>query len=228
MCKLEKLVFKKIELWLVGMLLLIMLILMLSFGAIVRDANEFGVIGKVAYRLASFPANARRAFLLLLGHNTSGMVTEHSDRFPGKSGWTFSDARLKSGLDGYLFFSRFDGDVKQHVFELVDLKAGRTMDRIELNPEKLFANARRDSRFASTKNWHSARFQAMHPLVLENGDIIFHGFRSPLVRMKICGEPVWVQDKYIFHHTIERGPDGNLWTGSFVEPPRVRGLPPDF
>lgn len=167
-----------------------------SFGAIVRERalgrDQFGRMGNLAYGLAALPSEAARAFRMMMQDDLAGMATEHSDRFPGKQGWTFFDVRLESGLDGYLLFSRHDGDVGHHVFELVDLKAGETVHRIDVDPERLFAGASSSSG-RSVSSWlNPRRFQAVHPVPLDNGDLLVKAQESPMVRMTPCGDPVWI------------------------------------
>lgn len=203
-----------------------------SFGAIVRERalgrDQFGRMGNLAYGLAALPSEAARAFRMMMQDDLAGMATEHSDRFPGKQGWTFFDVRLESGLDGYLLFSRHDGDVGHHVFELVDLKAGETVHRIDVDPERLFAGASSSSG-RSVSSWlNPRRFQAVHPVPLDNGDLLVKAQESPMVRMTPCGDPVWILDDEFYHHTTEPGPDGNFWTSGFVRPQEVRGLAPTF
>ena len=110
----ERFLFRKIELWLVAVLVLVLLCLALAFGVVVRGVahaqDRYGAIGRAAYAIASLPYEARRGMRMLFRGDTAGMATEHSDRFPGKRGWTFFDAGRESGLDGYLLFSRHDGD----------------------------------------------------------------------------------------------------------------------
>jgi hypothetical protein len=228
----EKFLSRKIEVWLVGAIVVFLLMLMFAFGVIVlgvaQGSPSFGAVGRFSYTVASIPFEARRELRMLLRGDLANMSTNHSDRFPGRRGWTFFDARIKSGVDGYLLFSRHDGDVGHHVFEIVDLKAGETVHRIDLDASALFANAGRDSRFGIPDDWHAGRFQAIHPLALENGDILVKGHRTPMVRMSPCGEPLWTLDENVFHHTTEMGPDGYFWSTTWVEPQRVEGLRGDF
>jgi hypothetical protein len=228
----ERYLFKKIELWLVAVLVLVLLCLMLAFGVVVRGVahaqDRFGGIGRIAYMIASLPYDARRGIRMLLRGDAAGMATDHSDRFPGKRGWTFFDARLESGLDGYLLFSRYDGDAGHHVFELVDLESGETTHRLDLDANILFADARRESRFAAADDWQPERFRAIHPLALENGDFLIKGHRLPMIRMNACGQPLWVLDDEMFHHTTEQGPDGHYWSTTWVESQQVDNLSKGF
>lgn len=226
--RLEKYIFKKIELWVTGVIVLGMLLTMLLFGVIVRSEAQgnqrFGFIGDIAYGIASLPSAASREFSMLSEGDLSGMSTDHSDRFEGQAGWTFHESRLNSGLDGYLLFSRHDGDAGHHVFELVDLKAGSIAHRVELDSDVIFRDAKRTTRRANVDDWRPSRFQAVHPLPLDNGDILVKGHRTPIVRMDTCGNPVWTMDEFVFHHTTEPAPDGTIWSSSWVEEPRVEGL----
>lgn len=226
--RMEKYLFKKVELWVTGLVVMAMLVAMFVFGVLVRDVakgkSRLGFIGQAAYGVASLPSMAAHELSMLASGDLAGMSTDHSDRFEGQSGWTFHPARLTSGLDGYLLFSRHDGDAGHHVFELVDLTSGEIVHRIDLDSDKLFAGASRETVRADVDDWKPARFQAVHPLPLDNGDILVKGHRTPMVRMSPCGEPVWVQDEFVFHHTTEPDPDGTFWTSSWIETPRVEGL----
>lgn len=228
----KEIMFRRVPLWLVGLIVVGLLGLAFLFGVVVRDAtygkNRLGAVSRAAYAIASFPSDVARAARMLVSGDLHGMATLHSDRFPGQAGWRFFDERLASGLDGYLLFSRHDGNVGHHVLELVDLAAGETVHRIDLDADRLFAKATPKTRFTDVAQWTTPRFQAVHPLPLDNGDIIVKGFLAPLVRMTPCGDPVWTLDYNQFHHTIERGPDGNFWGSTVVDPPRVAGIASDF
>jgi len=227
---LNRLIWGKIPVWVAGLLVVTVMIGAIAFGAVVRERTlgktEFGRLGDFAYRLAALPSEMIRAFKMMTEQDLAGMSTEHSDRFPGRSGWTFYDARIASGLDGYLLFSRHDGDAGHHVFELVDLKAGETVHRIDIDAAKLFAG----TKFASRRwdGFDPARFQAVHPATLDNGDILVKGQDTPIVRMTPCGDPVWALEDELYHHTTEPGPDGNFWTSGYVSPQEVPGLSASF
>lgn len=212
----------------VALIVVFLLLGTFAFGVIVRDAtygnNRLGIISRISFQIASLPAEAAKAARMAAEGDLAGMSTGKSHRFPGRSGWSFFDARLDSGLDAYMFFSRHDGDVGHHVFELVDLKAGEVVHRIDVDFKKTFADAQRSSNLVNYDEWRNERFQAVHPLALENGDILIKGMFSPMVRMTPCGDPVWTLTNGIYHHTTERGPDGHYWSSAYIEPAAVEGM----
>lgn len=228
----EKILFKRIELWLVAIIVLLLLIFTFAFGVIVRDAtygnNRLGIISRASFKIASIPSEAARSIRMAAGGDLAGMATRYPDRFPDRSGWKFFDARLESGLDAYLFFSRHDGDAGHHVLELVDLSSGSVVHRINIDFEKTFVDASRSFRLVNYDDWRNERFQAIHPLALENGDILVKSMNSPMVRMTPCGEPVWTLNNGLYHHSTELGPDGHYWSSAFIEPPQVEGLNPGY
>lgn len=227
----ERLLFKKIHVWIVALIVMLLLIVMFAFSVIVLHqaygSDRFGAVGRFSLAVASLPANAYREMKMLVEGDLAGMSTKHSDRFEGRSGWSFSESRVESELDGYLFFSRHDGDVGRHVFELVDLKTGNIEHRIDLDSSILFADAIIGPH-ADPENMKPDRFQARHPIALENGDMVVKGFYTPMVRMTPCGQTSWIIDEKVFHHAIERGPDGNFWSSTYIVEQNISGLPNGF
>jgi arylsulfotransferase ASST len=56
---------------------------------------------------------------------------------------------------------------------------------------------------------------ATHPMLLSGGDIAFN-FAGAMIRMGPCdGRPRWILNESL-HHSIEMGPDGDLWTLSIA------------
>ena len=207
----ERFLFRKIELWVVLLLAVFALVGMVLFGAITRNValgyDRFGRLGRIIYALASLPADARRELGYL---RDSWMSVPDSSRFEGRSGWRFADDSARRP-DGYILYSRYDGDVRRHVYELVDLKAGAVVHRIVLDPASLLGDwqPRQENDIASP--WIPARFRGVHPIDLPGGDLMFKDHYAPLIRMNPCGDLVWRQEAREFHHSLEPGPDGTYW-----------------
>ena len=49
----------------------------------------------------------------------------------------------------------------------------------------------------------------LHPVLLNNGDLIIHGFDTPLTKIDICSKEIWSLD-YSFHHSTEKD-DHSYW-----------------
>ena len=69
------------------------------------------------------------------------------------------------------------------------------------------------------KDFNSSRYRIIHPLLLEDGSIIFQG-NTPLLRINLCSELEWVIDG-IFHHSIEIGNKNTLWVPSRFRPSTI-------
>ena len=59
------------------------------------------------------------------------------------------------------------------------------------------------------------RYQYYHPIILEDGSLISH---SPLFKIDICSNLLWINDSDFFHHSIEKDHDNNLWVGGQIRP----------
>lgn len=94
---------------------------------------------------------------------------------------------------------------------LIRLSDGKVMASWHPNWKEI-NNFISDKKFAPKGNNNTLR--AMHPLLLDNGDLIFNTTNA-LVRLSLCGsETMWVIDK-IFHHSVEFALDKNsVWVPS--------------
>lgn len=197
--------FRKVELWVVLLILLIAMVSTVAFGALVRQelvgGTKFGFVSKTALWIAEIPYQFRRLLVL-----NSEMIVK--DRFPGVTG--FKGTPLDQ--ERYLLLSRFDGQLKEAVVDLIDL---RTFKRIHTwNPSvdemnsKIdhskpdFVNVRRDA--------PERRYRIIHPLLTGDGGLIFHN-STPLFKIDKCSKVVWLNQEDQFHHTNEFDEDGNVW-----------------
>lgn len=219
--------FHKVELWVVGCLALFFFIISVAFGAIVLDeergAAHFGAIGKAALLVAEVPDTLKS-----LSKADKQMEAFSSKRFPDKSGWQFSQDAFTSGLTGYLLVSRYDGDQRRHVVELVSLKDGAILHRWAPDAGKLLAGLPHDSSIAEYTSWNMKSYRVIHPVLLPNGDMIVKDHQSPLFRVDACSNKVWSQTDRLFHHSTEPDGTGGYWIPAYLEPSVVKGAGPDF
>ena len=115
---------------------------------------------------------------------------------------------------GYLLFSGVDSVEKKSLVQLIRIADGHVM--AQWNPDWLAINSKMSSKKYANKG-STNNFRAMHPLLLENGDVIFNTQMS-LVRLSTCStQPIFVLDQ-IMHHSIDLDENGNaIWGSSVVQ-----------
>lgn len=218
--------FKRVELWAVGLVCLAGGLAALAALAIVRTEatgdERFGWTGELALSLSYLPEETVRVLRLAISGDRPDLQTNEA-RFEGRSGFRFA---LPPGADpdaGFLLLSRYDGDRARSVVELIDLDAQRTVHT--WTPDFGGANARSSlqSRFIDIDRDNApARARAIHPIVTSQGELVFQN-TSPLVKVGACGEIAWTIDR-LFHHSNEEHPDGGYLVPTFIEPSTLTGV----
>ena len=107
--------FKKIEIWVLYLTILLSILFAIGFGVLVRQelvgSFKAGWVSKTALTLAEIPLNIKR---ILQGLNSDLSL---EDRFPSLDGFNGTP----NSEESYLLLSRYDGDLQEGVVELVDL-----------------------------------------------------------------------------------------------------------
>ena len=103
--------FKKIEIWILYLVVLLGIPVTISFGVLVRQelngSTKLGMVSKTALFLAEIPAKIKGI--------SKGLKVE--DRFPQLDGFNGTPNLNES----YLLLSRHDQDLREGIVELVDL-----------------------------------------------------------------------------------------------------------
>jgi hypothetical protein len=115
---------------------------------------------------------------------------------------------------GYLLFSGVDPVEKKSLVQLIRIADGYVIAQWNPNWLEIY-NQTSNKKEAPKGDIKSLR--ALHPLLLDNGDIIFNTSAS-LVRLSSCEKkPVFVLDN-IIHHSIELDQSGHgIWAPSVAE-----------
>ena len=112
---------------------------------------------------------------------------------------------------GYLLFSGVDPAAKHSNVQLIRIADGAIIARWDPDWPAVLAQ--------HTPKKYSPQFspktiEALHPLLLADGDVIFNTKGQSLVRLSPCSsKPVWVLDD-VMHHSIEIDDNGTLWIPS--------------
>jgi len=222
-----RLLFSRVEVWIVLLLLLIGIIAAIGFGALVlraeREDVQPGQLSKAAVAVAEIPQTAKR---ILAGDNEMRVWGSKRDQ-PAPAGWIFPSGPI-TGPGGYLLLSRYDGDENRQKLELVSLPSMRTVFTWGVKASDLRKDVSHVSRFTEPSNWDDAHFRPIHPLLAENGDLIVKDFDTPLFRVDPCGKPVWALEDAVYHHSTEADADGNLWIPSTAERASLRSVNDKF
>lgn len=225
--------FRKIELWLLILVLLIGIVLSILFGAAVMDSikgtGHFGRAGKVAVAIAQVPDT-----LIEIAKNKDPRRSGRGMRLKLPGGWTFGDPRKGNqpaswaGMDGYLLLSRYSGDENRAVIELIDLKDLSIRHVWRPDGDTLFAGVPKVSHITTFERWNTWGFESVHPYLMENGDLLVKDHQSPLFRINGCSQQVWREPTHLYHHSTNIGPDGTFWLPTLIEPAKPENGPKFF
>ena len=216
----EEILFKKIEVWVLLLILVAGSIVMVFFGWGVRHyqlGNEkLGMLGEMAYEIASIPTNARIFLTKTLSGRADLAVEEQ--RFDGQSGFEFNyEPGTRPDL-GYMLVNRFDGDLQMSVSELVDLNKQQTVHQWRFDVNPLWEKSDFHSKIKNMPiDEPTDRFRNGHSYLFNDGTIIAKDV-SPLVLADLCSNLTMVLDDDLYHHSIEMDHENNLWVAKYIEP----------
>lgn len=217
---LQRLLFARIEVWVLVALLLIGFLMTILFGAVVlreeRESGKYGVLGATSIAIAEIPDTVKSIL-----KNKDRMLAHAQSRAGDLSGWSFQNAAAGSGISGYWLLSRFEPQERRSIIEMVRLSDGQVMHEWRPDVDSILATAKRTTHVANKENWTNGIFRYFSPLLLENGDLILKDSASPLFRVDACARPVWMQDATMFHHSTEPDGAGGFWIPSHIEPSKI-------
>jgi len=205
---LEKFFFKKISLWILILTIIFGVICIIWFGSLVLKS-------RTALKIAQIPQNFKT---IITGENEAGLLSPEK-RFGEEKGFvTFSippDFEYK-----YLLLARYDGDLKRSVVELIDINSKKIIHEWKPDINKIISKSKIPKNVVNLKRDNNLkRYLMLHPVLLNNGDLIIHGFDTPLTRIDICSKEIWSLD-YSFHHSTEKD-DYSYWIPFMFYPSSV-------
>ena len=201
--------FKKIEIWILYLTILLSILFAIGFGVLVRQELvgniKAGWVSKTALTLAEIPVSIKSIF-------EDAMVVE--DRFPNLDGFNGTP----NSEETYLLLSRYDGDLQEGVVELVDL---RTFEILHIwNPDiDAFNNLveQVDEFKYLERDKNNKRSLLLHPKLTKDGGLLFQ-FTTPLRKIDACSDLIFQNTTDEFHHSIETDIDGNIWAPTSIYP----------
>ncbi len=211
--------FKKIEIWILYLMIIIFVIITFLFGALVRQelvgSTKFGNLSKFALIISEIPVNIKRIYNL---SQDPGDAMRANDLHENKEIYKKYFSNTRNEL---LILSRFDGDISKSTVEIIDLNNFRVIHKYKPNLELLIKKAyenNKDEFFRIKVNANEKRFIFYHPYVESNGDLISHAEEGPIFKLDLCSNINWVLSDERYHHSIEKDHEGNFWIPSYLEP----------
>lgn len=217
--KIEKFFFSKVELWLVLLLMLAGVVGFIVFSNAALEGHnkeeDAGFLARNAYKIASIPDNL--AVLLREGLQYDpdrGLVEKNPQILDYETTEELTRFDKDFVDDGLLLVSAYNPEHRISSVYLYDLRTEEKLwewvpdydaiiDRVprlkqmlKENPSDLGVNSRE-------------LFRTQHPLLLDNGSIVFSSGEGPVVKLSAEGEIIWVLEEH-YHHSIEQTREGDL------------------
>ena len=194
----ERVLFARIELWIVLVLLIIAVPTVMLFGWVVQSSAKREESGGMVRDLAMAIAEAPDPFVRLVwsGKPIQSTIQPQLLTFSDFSGLKRYDAKFND--DGVLLVSAFGSDANVSTAYLYDLQNQAVLHEWVPPVEDINAVTRS---FGSKENIRR-NYRSQHPLLLANGDLLVTSGEGPLVRISACSELVWAIDRH-FHHSIQ-------------------------
>jgi hypothetical protein len=190
----EKLLYKKVHLWVVLLLIIFGLIVLSLYGSVVRHVAKGGIltgnIGVVADKIARYPG---RIITLLNSYDVdpNPQIFQTNEKFVFK----VEDEKLfRKNENDYLLVSTFNKNGSLiNLYSLKQKKIVHTwippLDDIRKNSPD-FIDGLNVTKF----------YRSQHPVLFENGDLAFSSGGGPLVKIDKCSKLVWAINEF-FHHS---------------------------
>ena len=210
-----KLMFKKIEIWILYLVIILFFPLTTIFGILVRQelvgTVKGGKLSQTALFLAEIPKNIKIMFKnnLLIG-----------DFYPTLNGFNGTPNNKES----YLLLSRYDGNLKTAVVELVDLTTFQVLHKWNPNLNRFNNQIQKVDEFKYlNRDKNNSRGLLKHPILLNDRGLVFLDQDAPIRKIDSCSNLLFQNTSDLFHHSIEKDIDGNLWAPNHIYPQSIPG-----
>jgi hypothetical protein len=203
---------KKVELWVVLLIIWMGLIFTLLFswraGAYARGSERFASISKLIYSVSQFPSQV--AGVILSSNGPSGLFIDN--RWPERVGFKDSiNATIPQAVqddDGYLLISSTSPKTEEPIVKLLRISDQKILSTWQLEKELI------DEVSLAVRKEKSNHYRFYHPALMPDGSIIFDPPKTTLLKINRYSEVVWKAD-VISHHSVEMDSKGNIWHCSY-------------
>ena len=140
---------------------------------------------------------------------------------PGLAGFSFSYQAGTRPEAPFVLINRHDPDRGIGVSELWDLNLQSLVSVQTWPVDQVWSGLGRTSQLDNYPvNKSNPRYAPYHTLLLADGRLLSQ-YETPVVQADACGRLSAFNAKYLFHHSMERDADGNIWVPATLEPKTV-------
>ncbi len=200
--------FKKIEIWILYLVVLLGIPITISFGILVRQeltgSVKLGRISKAALFLSELPKNIKKL--------SKGLTVV--ERFPNLDGFNGTP----NSRESYLLLTRYDGDLQEGVVELVDLTNFKILHTWNPDIDEINKLIKKSDEFKYlNRDSNNSRMVLSHPILFNDGGLVFQNI-TPFMKIDACSNLIFQVDHDLFHHSAEIDIEGNIWVPSHMYP----------
>ncbi len=201
--------FKKIEIWIVILLILLSLVGALAFGSLVKyyydGGKRFKPLTKTAIFIASIPINFTKMVRSgSLNVGTPSKLIKHKDkkRF---------ERFIENQRNILLVLPRYDHSSNRSEVNIIDLSSFKVIHTYKHDILEMYNQVQNIEDFPKLRIDDSPiRFEYRHPLILNDGSLISDSEYSIEFKIDFCSNLKWINDEETFHHSKMLDHDNNI------------------
>ena len=188
---------------------------LILYGSLLRHhyigGKSFKSLQEIAVFFAKIPSTVK--FIFKNKTVSADVITPISETVYSDKKFFEKKFKSTSQQEELILISRYSGDIGKSIIELRDLNNFDIIHSYLPNIKKIYEKTDlTKEEFINLKAERGInRFYMMHPLITEEGDLIFQSHRGPLVKINFDGEIIWVNDEDIYHHSINTDLDQNIY-----------------
>ena len=209
--------FKKIELWIVGLIVLFFILLLLLTAGILRDAylnkNQTPEFLRSNLMIAAeIPKNVYHVISYLKGDGMNAIpkLQKHKD----KKGF---EQFIENKRNALLVLPRYDHSLSRSVVDIIDLNNFEIIHTYKHDINEMNNKVTNTKEHPIQKIDNSpTRFRYQHPLLFEDGSLT--AINGPAFKIDFCSNLQWINDEEMFHHSQMLDHEGNIWVGGQMNP----------
>lgn len=207
--------FRKIESWIVGLIVLFFILIIIVIAGVLRDAylgkNKTPEFLRENFKtVAEFPANILHVSNFFLNRNAPPKLQKHKDKKKFKQ-------FVENKRNALLILPRYEHSLNRSLVEIIDLNNFEVIHTYNHNIDQMIDEVKNIAEFPRLKIDNSpVRFEYQHPLLLNDGSFV--SIFGPAYKIDFCSNLQWINDEEIFSHSQMLDHEGKIWVRGKMNP----------